>query len=324
MNDHLPLTEAQLEELLPLYRLGALEPDEVVMVEAHLAANPHWQPKLAESDLALVALAESAPHAALPVNARERLLAAVRPEGGVAAASSAPRPVVIASDHTPSRVRVWWQQVWQGRGLWPAAAALTFAALLFLIFYTIDLNRELVTANQRLTTLAQDNQTLTEANDVLRQENDQAAAANQLLSQQIRQLQTDFQTNRELLASAQTDPDLLQAVLRASNTIVLHNHVEGDLPRGVFYQDGHSGQLVVHGLDPLPQGQTYQFWAVTRDGVQIPAGFVTVLNRDGATWTTITIPATIAVTDLAAIGISIEPDGGSPSPTSPMLLDGEL
>jgi anti-sigma-K factor RskA len=208
--------------------------------------------------------------------------------------------------------------------MWQLAAAASFAALLFLIFYTVDLNRSLVTANQRLTTLSQNNESLTQENDQLRQENDRVAAANQSLTQQIRQLQTDFQTNRELLASAQTDPTLLQAVLAASNTVVLHNHVDGDLPRGVFYQDGHTGQLVVHGLDPLPQGQTYQFWAVTRDGVQIPAGLVTVLDRDGATWTTVTIPATVSVTDLAAIGISIEPAGGSPTPTSPMLLDGEL
>ena len=312
MSEQTPWTEAEFLELLPLYRLGALEPDEVLMMEKHLASHPHLRTHLAETDQALVVLAESAPYAALPVNAREQLLAAVRSESQPAVAVS--RPVVAR----PAPVkRSWWAELWQGRGVWQFAAATTFAALVLLTLYTANLSTRLNDREQQVVVLAQENGELIEANDEL-------AAANQTLTLQIQLLQTDFNTNRELLASAQTDPSLLQAVVNASHTVVLHNQTDGDLPRGVFYQSGHTGQLVVHGLAPLPASQTYQFWAVTQDGTQIPTALVAVQDANAATWTTVTLPDTLNVGEVVAIGISIEPAAGSQIPTSPMLLDAEL
>lgn len=312
MSQETPWTEEEILELLPLYRLGALEPEEVVIMEKHLASNPHLLAHLVETDHALVALAESAPYAALPVNAKEQLLAAVRSESQPAGA--VPRPLVAPRLKTR---KTWWAEWWQGRGVWSFAAAATFAALVLLIFYTANLSTRLNDTEQQVARLTQENNELAE-------EKADLAAANQTLTLQIQLLQNDFNTNRELLASAQSDPSLLQAVVNASNTIVLHNHTDGNLPRGVFYQTGHTGQLVVHGLAPLPTNQTYQFWAVTQDGTQIPTALVTVQDANAATWTTVILPDSLNVDEVIAIGISIEPARGSQTPTSPMLLDAEF
>lgn len=319
-------TEAEILELLPLYGLGALEPEEVVMIEKYLAAHPHLLAQVAETDHALVALAQLAPHAALPVNAKERLLAVVQEENQSATqtTSSQAHPVVMPADPAQPSFVTWLKDVWQGKRVWQAAAATTFAALFILALYTANLSNQLDETGQQVAALEQEVTDLAQTNSELAGSNDALAAANQALTTQVQLLQQDFNTNRELLASAQSDPSLLQAVINANNTVVLHNHVDGDLPRGVFYQSGHTGQLVVHGLDPLPADQAYQFWAVTKDGTQIPTGMVTVQDAAAATWTSITLPATLTVADVVAIGISIEPASGSAAPTSPMLLDGEL
>lgn len=319
-------TEAEILELLPLYGLGALEPEEVMMIEKYLAAHPHLLAQVAETDHALVALAELASYAALPVNAKERLLAAVQEEAQSATqtTSSQTRPVVMPADPAQPSFVIWLKDMWQGRGVWQAAAATTLAALFILALYTANLSSQLDDSGQQVAALEREVTDLTQTNSELTGSNDALVAANQTLTTRVQLLQQDFNTNRELLASAQSDPSLLRAVINANNTVVLHNHADGDLPRGVFYQSGHTGQLVVHGLDPLPVDQTYQFWAVTKDGIQIPTGMVTVQDRNAATWTSITLPTTVTVADVIAIGISIEPASGSAVPTTPMLLDGEL
>jgi anti-sigma-K factor RskA len=316
-------TEAEILELLPLYGLGALEPEEVVMIEKHLAAHPHLLAQVAETDHALVALAELAPYAALPVNAKERLLAVVQGENQPATQTgSLPiRPVVMPTDSAQPSFVTWLREVWQGKRIWQFAAATSFAALFILALYTANLSNQLDETGQQVATLEQEVTDLAQVNGELVENRDALAAA---LTTQIQLLQQDFNTNRELLASAQSDPSLLQAVINANNSVVLHNHVNSDLPRGVFYQSGHTGQLVVHGLNPLPADQAYQLWAVTQDGTQIPTGMVTVQDPAAATWTSITLPTTLTITDVVAIGISIEPASGSAAPTSPMLLDGEL
>ncbi len=319
-------TEAEILELLPLYGLGALEPEEVVMIEKHLAAHPHLLAQVAETDHALVALAELAPYAALPVNAKERLLAVVQGENQPATQTgSLPiRPVVMPTDPAQPSFVTWLREVWQGKRIWQFAAATSFAALFILALYTANLSNQLDETGQQVAALEQEVTDLAQVNGELVENRDALAAANQALTTQVQLLQQDFNTNRELLASAQSDPSLLQAVINANNTVVLHNHANGDLPRGVFYQSGHTGQLVVHGLASLPADQTYQLWAVTIDGTQIATGMITVQDPAAATWTSITLPATLTVADVVAIGISIEPASGSATPTSPMLLDGEL
>jgi anti-sigma-K factor RskA len=76
--------------------------------------------------------------------------------------------------------------------------------------------------------------------------------------------------------------------------------------------------FVLLALEPPPDGHTYQLWLVHADAVT-SAGVVT-LDSDGA--------ATVAITEnlatAEAVAVSVEPEGGSPQPTTEPVLTVEL
>jgi anti-sigma-K factor RskA len=71
----------------------------------------------------------------------------------------------------------------------------------------------------------------------------------------------------------------------------------------------------------LPENQTYQLWLIPADGdgAPLPSGLLAV-QQAGVDSVTITLPDD--ATNYAAVGVSIEPAGGSPSPTGPIVLVG--
>jgi anti-sigma-K factor RskA len=84
--------------------------------------------------------------------------------------------------------------------------------------------------------------------------------------------------------------------------------------------DGEDGALIVDGLPPLEEGQEYQLWLI-RDGQRISgAVFSTDENNYGGT----RIRAPRSLLDYSAVGITIEPAGGSTSPTGTQVLGGPL
>jgi len=84
--------------------------------------------------------------------------------------------------------------------------------------------------------------------------------------------------------------------------------------------DGEDGALVVDGLPPLGESQQYQLWLI-RDGQRTSgAVFSTDENSYGGT----RIRAPLSLLDYSAVGITIEPAGGSPQPTGPRVLGGPL
>jgi len=74
--------------------------------------------------------------------------------------------------------------------------------------------------------------------------------------------------------------------------------------------------LVTQGMAPAPAGSTYQVWFVGADGAA-PAGFI---PDDPSTATLLTGDPH----DAAAVGVTLEPEGGSPQPTTDPLMVVEL
>lgn len=95
----------------------------------------------------------------------------------------------------------------------------------------------------------------------------------------------------------------------------------GDAATGRFWvtSSGDVGCLVVQGLPELAAGQVYQVWL--REGDQ-PVGVATFVTQAGNAWTL--IRAEQPIQQFQAIGITIEPQGGSPAPTGQGVLFGEL
>ncbi len=95
----------------------------------------------------------------------------------------------------------------------------------------------------------------------------------------------------------------------------------GDSAQGHIWvaQDGEVACLVVQGLPQPGNDMVFQVWL--RNGNQ-PVGVATFEARSGSAWTFIRAEQSIAEFD--AIGVTIEPRGGSPAPTGQRVLFGTL
>jgi anti-sigma-K factor RskA len=77
---------------------------------------------------------------------------------------------------------------------------------------------------------------------------------------------------------------------------------------------------MVNGLPPPPEGRTYQVWLV-HDGQRTSAA-VFRTSADGWGYTFLQSPSPIG--GFEALGITLEPAGGSAAPTGPRLLGARL
>jgi anti-sigma-K factor RskA len=81
--------------------------------------------------------------------------------------------------------------------------------------------------------------------------------------------------------------------------------------------DSQDVVLIVRRLDPLAAGRTYQAWLITDQG-PVSAGLFGVTDTGwGMTW--LDVPFSPG----SAIGVSVEPQGGSQQPTEVVLLGGQ-
>jgi hypothetical protein len=93
---------------------------------------------------------------------------------------------------------------------------------------------------------------------------------------------------------------------------------------GKVLVDSTSGDaaVVVAGLPPAGKGKTYELWAIRGKNAPEPAGLITLAaNADSGAVRVPSLPAPGGVT---AFAVSIEPQGGSPSPTGPIVLVGAV
>ena len=77
--------------------------------------------------------------------------------------------------------------------------------------------------------------------------------------------------------------------------------------------------LITHDLPAVQQGRTYQLWLVTAKSEKISAG---TFNTDARGRAVVQATYPLAESDLAAIAITEEPEGGSAQPTGTILVAG--
>ena len=87
--------------------------------------------------------------------------------------------------------------------------------------------------------------------------------------------------------------------------------------------DAMSGDaaVVLTGLAPVPEGKSYELWAIRGKQAPEPAGLVPVNAQRSAA---MSVPGLEAPNEITAFAVSIEPHGGSPSPTGPIVLVGAV
>jgi anti-sigma-K factor RskA len=127
------------------------------------------------------------------------------------------------------------------------------------------------------------------------------------------ELQRQEATLRDRLAAAQGVIDLL----RDPGTRVVALRGAGPMPEAVgqlVWNQESGGHLFVSKIPPPPAGKVYELWTINEAGPR-PAGVFTV---DATGQAAHPVPATRAPVQVFAV--TIEPEGGVPAPTGPIVL----
>ena len=270
------------EEDFDLYVLGALEGDEKQAIESHLSACADCTRKLAAARGRVAAISFAAPRVEPSAAVRDRLLRQVRAESQ--APSAVPSKVPSDSAKVPARGT--------GREFAPPEPprglagrwlfAILAPACVALLIATVILWRE-----------------------------------NSRLEKQLADLGSSVDKAERQLADAQemlhlyTSKDTIKVALAPKPGMI-----KGD---GEVMYNEKMGLLMYDGwIAPSPDDKSYQLWVVPMEGKPISAGVFNPATSDTAHWMA-KVPEGIAPKMFA---ITLEPAGGMPQPTGPMVLVG--
>lgn len=275
------------EELFPFYALDALTDEEKAEVERYIAGNPAAAAELAELTRAAAELSAVTPPLTPSPTVKADLMArveadlrATQPAAPVIApaARPAPRPQAKAPKQP------WW------RSFMPLLVG--FAALA-LILSTLAIRQLAGEVGELRATVA----TLEAGSGTLQTRVDALSTENEALRQEL--------AGRNDLLAQYTQPGALTMTI---------GDITGENPdaRAVLTLNptAEAATLRVANLPPLPGGETYQAWLIV-DDTPISAGTFTVDETGVATHV---IPGGLPG-PFDAMGISIEPVGGSETPT---------
>ena len=105
------------------------------------------------------------------------------------------------------------------------------------------------------------------------------------------------------------------ALLSASDMRQLAVHNEGSGRVDIFSSESRGVLLVAARFPPAPDRKTYEMWTIAKNAAPVPAGVFQV-RADG----TAVHQSGAAVKSLAAVALSVEPEGGSDHPTTKPFL----
>jgi len=110
--------------------------------------------------------------------------------------------------------------------------------------------------------------------------------------------------------------------LAEAPTVTLQGDALAPEAHGVLYYRPEATVAILHvyRMPLVEQGKVYQVWLI-RDGQRDSGGLFTV---DEAGEGTVLITAPRPLREYKALGITVEPVGGSPGPTSPRVIGGDL
>lgn len=308
------LTHEMVLELLPAYILAALEPDEMLAVQDYLDAHPELHARLTELEATVDLLALAPEEVEPPAHVKQALMAWVVADAQYAASAKQeqlPSDSIsyVATAPTQSEgPRIHEQSgqekqpllaSWQSRlrNLFgPTLAAATVLILLVAVIYgAFSWNQ----ARRLAQDIAQARQEIAQ----LQRQVDELQQINQRLEQEL------IDSRRQIALF--TAPD---------RVVLLAGTSEAPEAQGAFYISNNEGMLVLRHLPSLPPEKIYELWLIPADGSPVPAGLI---QPQEAGVQTVRISLENQLTDFAAVGLSIEPAGGSPSPTGPIILLGE-
>jgi len=136
-----------------------------------------------------------------------------------------------------------------------------------------------------------------------------SSMANISLSAQNRQMQT------ELSRSADASKKLAQSLSQTRITIadLLSSDAKHyDLEGGQIVTRGSHLYIAMHSLPQPPRGKVYQAWTLAKGGKKVAPSDTFVPDSNGVA----VVPLPVDPRTMAAVAISVEPEGGSKQPTT--------
>jgi anti-sigma-K factor RskA len=296
---------------LGAYALGALDTEDRWLVEDLLAASPAHQEELRQLRAVIAVLPFAAPAADPPERVRARLMARVEADRAAGLPTAPPRTAV-----RPGR-----------RWLVPVALVALVTLVMALGGLTIGLssamarldqtNSDLVTTmaelQQRLAETQQRQEALASQLDQGRRQLDEVSAQLVSSQEQIGQVHAQI-AQEEYVVSFVSAPGVATRQLAPAQ---LQARARGEM---YMYPGESSAVVLFSGLPDLAPGQVYQFWLADGDS-QVAAGTF-VVDQSGIARLIISAPR--EVNAFSQIMLTIEPDGGSMTPSDAVVLTGSL
>ncbi len=295
---------------LAAYALGALDPEDRHGVEALLAESPEHQAQLQQLREAVGWLPYSLPVAEPPDHVRTRLFARL--------AATQPPAVTPVTHPAPRRLFKH-----------PATLAIAFLATLVLILGGLTLNlsaglNRLELANDELrSSLASVEQRISES------ERSQASLADQLVAgeRQIAAVGTRLNASEARFNQISTrlahDEDVIAFVSApgvATRTLLPADSAAQTRGEMYMYPGVKSAVVLFSGLPELAPGQIYQFWLADERN-QVAAG---TFDGDPSGMARLLVEAPREVNAFREVMVTVEPVGGSPTPSTAVVLAGSL
>lgn len=279
-----PIPPDDPRDLLASYAVGATDPDESARVEAYLRDHPEAKAEVAEYAAAATLFSADVPLREPPAALRQKLLDSVRSQPPTRLSPKFVQPTASKPPVIPSAVPAGGSTK---RTLFPAAAVAWFSTAAAVALLAMNIFW------------------MSQVND-LRQR--QAALEAENLAQQA-QVASLERASQERLTDAVT-------IMVTGNKAELMDD-EGESRAMVMWQPGNTEAVMfTHSLPVLDESRTYQLWLIDADGNPISAGTFTV-DADGRA--TLLFNADAGIEAFDALGISVEPAGGSPAPTTQPL-----
>jgi anti-sigma-K factor RskA len=317
---------SRFEDLLPAHVLGALDGAERAEMEAHLAGCAACRQQMAEWEDVLADVAEGFEPETVSPELRRRVLAVTEgrvtegyappeiragasgPERPEPARRGPERPETLASAPASPKVREMHPSRPRRRGSWVPWLALAASLLALVVSWAGWMTRDLPgQPGARDEVATGPDATPGEADERLAAtigELDQARAEIEILQQRLDRLTLAVQAlgSPRGRTYALASDDLDQGPAGAVGA----TFVDSSLGRGTFH---------VFGLPPTAEDETYQLWRI-REGTPQSEGVFQVAADGSASLSVEALEA--AAEDVWAV--TIEPAGGVPQPTGPMVL----